>query len=156
MIKAKTALRTRDLLLDCQDTRAMHWRRLSNVSSELVGQNKTLAVLRRSLVRRVVRKWQSGNVGLQSAPLRASHRTRIVKFSILCRCAITGEIIDAHVNIYCGLEAHRDAVGVVNMAARCGEYAVRPMAWPMLLRWDGCGWNRNNGMPTLQRTVVEA
>jgi hypothetical protein len=26
------------------------------------------------------------------------------------------------------LEAHRDAVGVVNMAARCGGYAVRPMA----------------------------
>ena len=57
----------------------------------------------------------------------------------------------------CGLEAHRDAVGVLNMAARCGGYAVRPMAWPMLLRWDGCGWNRNNGMPTQQRTItVEA
>jgi len=27
----------------------------------------------------------------------------------------------------CGLEAHRDAVGVLNMAARCGGYAVRPM-----------------------------
>ena len=23
------------------------------------------------------------------------------------------------------------------------------MAWPMLLHWDGCRWNRNNGMPTL-------
>jgi putative transposase len=56
----------------------------------------------------------------------------------------------------CGLEAHRDAVGVVNMAARCGGYAVRPMVWPMLLRWDGCGWNRNNGMPTLERSRVEA
>jgi putative transposase len=56
----------------------------------------------------------------------------------------------------CGLEAHRDAVGVLNIAARCGEYAVRPMAWPMLLRWDGCGWNRNNGMPTLERSRVEA
>ena len=42
------------------------------------------------------------------------------------------------------------------MAARCGEYAVRPMAWPMLLHWDGCRWNRNNGMPTQQRTIVEA
>jgi len=38
------------------------------------------------------------------------------------------------------------------MAARCGGYAVRPMAWPMLLHWDGCRWNRNNGMPTQQRT----
>jgi putative transposase len=56
----------------------------------------------------------------------------------------------------CGLEAHRDAVGVLNIAARCGGYAVRPMAWPMLLRWDGCGWNRNNGMPTQQRITVEA
>jgi putative transposase len=56
----------------------------------------------------------------------------------------------------CSLEAHRDAVGVLNMAARCGEHAVRPMVWPMLLHWDGCGWNRNNGMPTQQRTIVEA
>jgi putative transposase len=57
----------------------------------------------------------------------------------------------------CGLEAHRDAVGVVNMAARCGGYAVRPMVWPMLLRWDGCGWNRNNGMPTQEKRIgVEA
>jgi len=56
----------------------------------------------------------------------------------------------------CGLEAHRDAVGVLNMAARCGGYAVRPMVWPMLLHWDGCGWNRNNGMPTQQRTIMEA
>jgi len=50
-----------------------------------------------------------------------------------------------------------DAVGVVNMAARCGEYAVRPMAWPMLLHWDGCRWNRNNGMPTQEKRIgVEA
>ncbi|MCJ7457052.1 hypothetical protein MUP07_10010 [Candidatus Bathyarchaeota archaeon] len=45
---------------------------------------------------------------------------------------------------------------IMNMAARCGGYAVRPMAWPMLLRWDGCRWNRNNGMPTQQRIRVEA
>jgi putative transposase len=56
----------------------------------------------------------------------------------------------------CGLEGHRDAVGVLNIATRYGEYAVRPMAWPMLLRWDGCRWNRNNGMPTLERIRVEA
>ena len=56
----------------------------------------------------------------------------------------------------CGSEAHRDAFGVLNMAARCGEHAVRPMVWPMLLRWDGCGWNRNNGMPTLEMSRVEA
>jgi hypothetical protein len=46
--------------------------------------------------------------------------------------------------------------GIVNMAARCGGYAVRPMVWPMLLHWDGCRWNRNNGMPTQQRITVEA
>ncbi|MCJ7456637.1 hypothetical protein MUP07_07835 [Candidatus Bathyarchaeota archaeon] len=47
--------------------------------------------------------------------------------------------------------------GIVNMAARCGGYAVRPMAWPMLLHWDGCGWNRNNGMPTQAKRIgVEA
>ena len=57
----------------------------------------------------------------------------------------------------CGLEAHRDAVGVLNTAARCGRYAVRPMAWPILLHWDGCRWNRNNGMPTqAKRISVEA
>jgi len=44
----------------------------------------------------------------------------------------------------------------MNMAARCGGHAVKPMVWPMLLRWDGCGWNRNNGMPTLERIIVEA
>ena len=54
------------------------------------------------------------------------------------------------------MEAHRDAVGVLNITARCGEYAVRPMAWPMRLHWDGCRWNRNNGMPTQQRIRVEA
>jgi hypothetical protein len=26
----------------------------------------------------------------------------------------------------------------------------------MLLHWDGCRWNRNNGMPTLERIRVEA
>ena len=56
----------------------------------------------------------------------------------------------------CGLEAHRAAVGVLNIAARCGGYAVRPMVWPMLLHWDGYRWNRNNGMPTQQRTIMEA
>jgi len=44
--------------------------------------------------------------------------------------------------------------GVVNMAARCGGYAVRPMAWPMLLHWDGCGWNRGNGMPLVKSVRI--
>ena len=73
-----------------------------------------------------------------------------------CGSRNTERILRRFKCLNCGLEAHRDAVGVVNMAARCGEYAVRPMVWPMLLHWDGCGWNRNNGMPTQQRIIVEA
>jgi putative transposase len=73
-----------------------------------------------------------------------------------CRSRHSQRLLRGFRCLDCGLEAHRDAVGVVNMAARCGEHAVRPMAWPMLLRWDGCGWNRNNGMPTQQRIGVEA
>jgi putative transposase len=48
----------------------------------------------------------------------------------------------------CGLEAHRDAVGVVNMASLTGERAVGAMAHPMLLRWDGCWWKPSRAMPT--------
>jgi len=74
-----------------------------------------------------------------------------------CRSRHSERILRGFRCLDCGLEAHRDAVGVLNIAARCGEYAVRPMAWPMLLRWDGCGWNRNNGMPTqAKRSRVEA
>jgi putative transposase len=73
-----------------------------------------------------------------------------------CRSRHSERVLRGFRCLDCGLEAHRDAVGVVNMAARCGGYAVRPMAWPMLLRWNGCGWNRNNGMPTLERSGVEA
>jgi putative transposase len=51
----------------------------------------------------------------------------------------------------CGLEAHRDAVGVVNMASLSGERAVGAMAHPMLLRWDGCGWKPSGAMPTQAR-----
>jgi len=73
-----------------------------------------------------------------------------------CRSRHSERVLRGFRCLDCGLEGHRDAVGVLNMAARCGEYAVRPMAWPMLLRWDGCRWNRNNGMPTQQRIGVEA
>lgn len=74
-----------------------------------------------------------------------------------CRSRNTERMLRHFRCLNCGLEAHRDAVGVVNMAARCGEYAVRPMVWPMLLHWDGCRWNRNNGMPTQAKRIrVEA
>jgi len=48
----------------------------------------------------------------------------------------------------CGLESHRDAVGVTNMASLRGEIAVRVMAHPLLLRWDGCGWKPSRVMTT--------
>jgi len=51
----------------------------------------------------------------------------------------------------CRLEAHRDAIGVMNMASLTGEKAVGAMAHPMLLRWDGCGWKGNSSMPTQAR-----
>jgi len=74
-----------------------------------------------------------------------------------CRSRHSQRILRGFRCLDCGSEGHRDAVGVLNMAARCGGYAVRPMAWPMLLRWDGCGWNRNNGMPTQAKRIrVEA
>jgi len=48
----------------------------------------------------------------------------------------------------CGLEAHRDAVGVANMASLSREKAVRVVAHPALLRWDGCRWKGKSSMPT--------
>ncbi len=33
------------------------------------------------------------------------------------------------------------------MVARCGGYAVRPMVWPMLLHWDGCGGTATTECP---------
>jgi putative transposase len=73
-----------------------------------------------------------------------------------CGSRNTERILQGFKCLDCGLEAHRDAVGIVNIAARYGEPPVRPMVWPVLLRWDGCGWNRNNGMPTQERIRVEA
>jgi hypothetical protein len=56
-----------------------------------------------------------------------------------------------------GFDAHRRAFGVVNMEARCGGYAVRPIVRPLFLHWDGCMQNRNNGMlAEAKRIGVEA
>jgi len=49
--------------------------------------------------------------------------------------------------LHCGLEAHRDAVGVANMASLNGESAVRVMAHPMLLKWDRCRWKGSSPVP---------
>jgi putative transposase len=41
----------------------------------------------------------------------------------------------------CGLEAHRDAVGVMNIASLQGEKVNRVMIHPLLSRWDSQGMN---------------
>jgi putative transposase len=98
-------------------------------------------------------KWTAEEYGMKVCAISEAYTSQTCP-----RCGLrnTERILRRFKCLNCGLEAHRDAVGVVNMAARCGGYAVRPMVWPMLLRWDGCGWNRNNGMPTQQRIRVEA
>ncbi|MEM3449536.1 MAG: zinc ribbon domain-containing protein, partial [Nitrososphaerota archaeon] len=40
----------------------------------------------------------------------------------------------------CGLEAHRDAVGVLNIALLCGGEVNGVVAHPLLLRWNGTMW----------------
>jgi len=40
----------------------------------------------------------------------------------------------------CGLEAHRDAVGVINIASLQGEKVNRVMIHPLLSRWSGSVW----------------
>lgn len=40
----------------------------------------------------------------------------------------------------CGLEAHRDAVGVLNIALLCGGEVNGVVAHPLLLRWNGMMW----------------
>jgi len=98
-------------------------------------------------------RWTAEEYGIKVRTISEAHTSRICP---RCRSRHSLRVSRSFRCLDCGLQAHRDAVGVLNMAARCGEYAVRPMVWPMLLRWDGCGWNRNNGMPTPQRIGVEA
>jgi len=57
----------------------------------------------------------------------------------LYKCEKTGATMNADVN---GAD---EILYGRKVAAVSGS---RPTAWPMLLRWDGRGWNRNNGMPT--------
>ena len=50
--------------------------------------------------------------------------------------------------LHCGLQAHRDAVGVANMASLSGEKAVGVVAHPLLLRWDMCRWKSSRAVNT--------
>ena len=98
-------------------------------------------------------RWTAEEYGMEVRTISEAYTSQTCP---RCRSRHSERVLRGFRCLDCGLEAHRDAVGVLNMAARCGGYAVKPMVWPMLLHWDGCGWNRNNGMPTQQRTIMEA
>ncbi|MEM2352543.1 MAG: transposase, partial [Thermoproteota archaeon] len=46
----------------------------------------------------------------------------------------------------CGLEAHRDAVGVLNIARLHGGEVNGAVAHPLLLRWNGVMWKPKRAM----------
>jgi len=57
----------------------------------------------------------------------------------------------------CGLEAHRDAVGVVNMGTlRNGGMPIGVVAHPLLLRWNGMNWEPRRAMNTRPMKTLEA
>ena len=57
----------------------------------------------------------------------------------------------------CGLDAHRDAVGVVNMGTlRNGGMPIGVVAHPLLLRWNRCRWEPKRAMNTQRMNTLEA
>jgi putative transposase len=56
----------------------------------------------------------------------------------------------------CGLEAHRDAVGVLNMANLYGGTAIRVVTHPNLLKWDGMKWEAKRPVDTRLMNMIEA
>jgi putative transposase len=57
----------------------------------------------------------------------------------------------------CGLEAHRDAIGVLNMANLQYEgTAIRVMTHPNLLKWDGMRWQPRRAVTHQPMTMIEA
>jgi len=57
----------------------------------------------------------------------------------------------------CGIESHRDAIGVLNMANLQYEgAAIRVMTHPKLLKWDGVRWERNSAMTHRLMNMIEA
>jgi len=57
----------------------------------------------------------------------------------------------------CGLEAHRDAVGVINMGTlHNGGMPIGVVAHPLLLRWNGCRWEPKRAMNTQRMKTLEA
>jgi len=56
----------------------------------------------------------------------------------------------------CGLEAHRDAIGVLNMANLYGGTAIRVMTHPKLLKWDGMRWQPRRAVTHQPMNTPEA
>jgi len=58
----------------------------------------------------------------------------------------------------CGLEAHRDVVGVLNIAAlhNGGCQAIGVMAHPLLLEWNGMKWEPKRVMNNRPMKPLEA
>jgi len=56
----------------------------------------------------------------------------------------------------CGLEANRDAVGVLNMANLYGGTAIRVMTHPKLLKWDGVRWQPRRAVTHQPMNMIEA
>jgi len=56
----------------------------------------------------------------------------------------------------CGLEAHRDAVGVLNIGHLYGGGVNGVVAHPLLLRWDGMRWEPRRAMNNRPMNALEA
>jgi putative transposase len=56
----------------------------------------------------------------------------------------------------CGLEAHRDAVGVLNIGYLNGGGVNGVVAHPLLLRWDGMRWEPRGAMNNQPMNTLEA
>jgi len=80
------------------------------------------------------------------------------KTSSICLCG--SEKVDATKRLFkclsCGLEAHRDAVGVLNIGYRQGGSVNGVMAYPLLLRWNGMRWEPKRAMSNQPMNTLEA
>jgi len=56
----------------------------------------------------------------------------------------------------CGFEAHRDAVGVINMGTLFRGMPIGVVAHPLLLMWDGMNWEPKRAMNNKPMSTLEA
>jgi hypothetical protein len=59
-------------------------------------------------------------------------------------------------NLTCGLEANRDAVGVLNIGHLHGGGVNGVVAHPLLLRWNGMRWEPKRAMNNQPMNTLEA